>query len=101
MNAGNKKASGQLAFKEWGAEIIESSTEDYNRKSPPLSTPPIRRRLSPQAGALLRLDSVEQRLQAARAAGDEIAFGRFYLSWCRLHSLAFSYGRFAKGASDE
>lgn len=69
---------------------------DYNLESPKLSRP----RLNPIEGALAKLDIVESRLQAARAHGDEIAFGRYYLAWCRLHSLAFSYGRFAREGSD-
>lgn len=52
----------------------------------------LKRRLSPQAGALKKLDAVEGRLVAARAAADEILFGRFYLAWLCLHRIAFNYG---------
>lgn len=71
-------------------KTIEVAT-DYSLESPTLSRP--RRRLDPKAGALIKLDAVEGRLQAARAVGDELTFGRYYLSWMRLHKVAFNYGR--------
>jgi hypothetical protein len=61
------------------------------------STTNRQRCLPPQEAALAQLDSIEQRL-AARAAGDDDALGRYYLAWLALHSLAFSYGRWAKEA---
>lgn len=85
-----------------GGKAIKGNTRylDSIIETSPRQAIPKRRRLDPRIGALKRLDAIEGRLAAARAAGDEIAFGRYYLSWCRLHSLAFGYGRFAKGGAD-
>lgn len=51
-----------------------------------------RRRLDPKIGALKKLDAVEGRLAAARAAGDEVRFSRYYLSWLALYRVAFGSG---------
>lgn len=59
-----------------------------------------KRRLSPQAGALIRLDVCEHRLHIANTTGDSDTWSRFYLAWLQLHSLAFSYGRWAREGSD-
>lgn len=93
-----KPTGGKPVGGEGEAGIIGTSDVEYSLIPPRLSSP--RRRLDPKIGALLKLDVCEVRLQQARAHGDEDRFSRYYLSWCRLHSLAFSYGRFAKGASD-
>lgn len=55
------------------------------------------RRLEPKAGALVKLDIVESRLAAARAAGDDDRWSRYYLVWVRLHKVAFGY---EQGASN-
>lgn len=48
-----------------------------------------RRRLQPREAALIKLDSVEHRLQAARAIGNDDAWVRYYLAWLKLYSVAF------------
>ncbi len=74
-----------------GTDKIKSTT-DYNRKLTPLSRP----KLTPQEAALIRLDSVEARLAAARAAKDDDTWARYYQAWLCLHRVAF----FSGGASD-
>lgn len=58
-----------------------------------------RRKLSARDGALLNF--CEAALQRARAAGDDNAWGRYYLAWLKLHALAFSYGKWAGGAAND
>lgn len=93
MNALEKQlpTGGTIPMGKGGEAIktLEFASDDSTR-TPPLSRP--RRRLEPKAGALIKLDIVETRLQAARAVKDDDAWGRYYQSWLKLHVVAFGYG---------
>lgn len=98
MSADNKKAPDEGAILDNGgaAVVTQNLITDFTPRQPIQK----RRRLSPQAGALIKLDACEYRLHLANTVGDLRTWSRFYLSWMKLHELAFSYGRWSKGASD-
>lgn len=88
-------------------DTVELTTTDYTTAQPDCLQPnfwpavdaaPNRRRLDPKVGALIKLDVVEHRLHVANTTGDNDTWVRFFQAWLCLHSLAFFYGRWAKGA---
>ena len=82
-----------------GTGVNDFSIEDYSTIDSALQ--PHRRRPLPVEGALLKLDIIERHLHVANTVGDMAAYGRWYGAWIRLHPLAFGYGRWAKGVSNE
>lgn len=65
--------------------------KNQNQQHPDYSRNSASPQHSSKIGALLKLDHCEQRLQAAQAAGDDLAWVRWYLAWLRLHAVAFGW----------